>query len=74
MNASDVIQTLEKHKITVGALVQQLKKVLEVYKSPITAYPGIRKSTIELMTWMVRNNTNYIEILLKCGVYDSTSN
>jgi len=54
----------------VGTLVQKLKKVLEVYKSPISAYPGIRKSTIELMTWMVRNNANYIEILLKCGVYE----
>ncbi|CAL5074622.1 unnamed protein product [Urochloa decumbens] len=69
-NASNVIKTLENPNVTVCTLVQKLKKVLEVYKSPGTAYPGIRKSTIELMTWMIRNNSNYIEILLQCGVYE----
>ncbi|KAG2481296.1 uncharacterized protein LOC120694180 [Panicum virgatum] len=67
MDARDVIKTLEDPNITVGLFVQKLKKVLEVYKSPITAYPRIRKSTIELMIWMIRNNSSYIEILLQCG-------
>ncbi|KAJ1266672.1 hypothetical protein BS78_08G170100 [Paspalum vaginatum] len=61
---------LEHANLTVDTWVKKLKKILELYKSPTTDFPCIRRSTLELLNWMVENDSSNIEILLQCGVYE----
>ncbi|TVU49429.1 hypothetical protein EJB05_00742, partial [Eragrostis curvula] len=56
--------------LKLDTFVQKLKKILELFRSPTTDFPSIRRSTLELMTWMVKNNGSYRDVLLQCGVYE----
>uniref|UniRef100_A0A0E0DLR4 Uncharacterized protein n=1 Tax=Oryza meridionalis TaxID=40149 RepID=A0A0E0DLR4_9ORYZ len=67
---SDFSTALEKADLNVVTLVNKLKKILEMYRSPSTDFPCIRVSTLELITWMVEENSSYREIVLQCGVYE----
>uniref|UniRef100_A0A0E0DLS0 DUF4220 domain-containing protein n=1 Tax=Oryza meridionalis TaxID=40149 RepID=A0A0E0DLS0_9ORYZ len=67
---SDFSTALKDANLTVDTFIKKLKKILEVYRSPSTDFPCIRVSTLELITWMVEENSSYREILLKCGVYE----
>ena len=69
LDASGFAKTLEGANLTLDTLVMKLNKILELYKYPTTDFPSIRRSTLELMNWMVRKNSNYREIFLQCGVY-----
>jgi hypothetical protein len=67
---SDFSTALKDANLTVHTFIKKLKKILEVYRSPSTDFPCIRVSTLELITWMVEENSSYREILLKCGIYE----
>ncbi|KAL6600483.1 hypothetical protein ACP70R_045283 [Stipagrostis hirtigluma subsp. patula] len=69
-NADDFAKALDGANLRPDTFVQKLKKILELFKSPTTDFPSIRRSTLELMTWMVANNSSYREVLLQCGVYE----
>ncbi|KAF7067275.1 hypothetical protein CFC21_073183 [Triticum aestivum] len=69
LDASDFVKILDGVSLTLDTFVMKLKKILELYKYPTTEFPSIRRSTLELMNWMVRKNSNYREIFLQCGVY-----
>ncbi|KAG0542876.1 hypothetical protein BDA96_02G141700 [Sorghum bicolor] len=69
-NAIDFAKTLGYANVAADTLVKRLKKILELYNCPTIDFPCIRRSTIELLTWIVEHNNNNIEILLQCGVYE----
>ncbi|KAL6639797.1 hypothetical protein ACP70R_022619 [Stipagrostis hirtigluma subsp. patula] len=69
-NADYFAEALDGANLRPDTFVQKLKKILELFKSPTTDFPSIRRSTLELMTWMVANNSSYREVLLQCGVYE----
>lgn len=70
LDASGFAKTLEGANLTLDTLVMKLNKILELYKYPTTDFPSIRRSTLELMAWMVQKNSNYRDIFLQCGVYE----
>ncbi|XP_015693366.2 uncharacterized protein LOC102709368 [Oryza brachyantha] len=67
---SDFSKALKDANLSVDTFVKNLKKILEAYKPPITDFPCIRIFTLELLTWMVEENSSYREIILQCGVYE----
>ena len=69
-NAIDFAKTLRDANVAADTLVKRLKKILELYKCPTIDFPCIRRSTLELLTWIVEYNNNNTEILLQCGVYE----
>jgi hypothetical protein len=69
-NANYFADALDDANLKLDTFVQKLKKILEISRSPSTDFPSIRRSTLELMTWMVKNNVNYRDVLLQCGVYE----
>ncbi|WVZ91568.1 hypothetical protein U9M48_037720 [Paspalum notatum var. saurae] len=70
MDACIFVEKLCDAKLNVDIWVKKLKKILELYKTPTTEFPYIRRSTLELLIWMVENNSSNIEVLLQCGVYE----
>ncbi|XP_020186593.1 uncharacterized protein [Aegilops tauschii subsp. strangulata] len=70
LDASGFAKTLEGANLTLDTLVMKLNKILELCKYPTTDFPSIRRSTLELMAWMVQKNSNYRDIFLQCGVYE----
>ncbi|KAL6639800.1 hypothetical protein ACP70R_022622 [Stipagrostis hirtigluma subsp. patula] len=68
-NADVFPEVLDGANLRPDTFVQKLKKILELFNSPTTDFPSIRRSTLELMTWMVANKSSYREVLLQCGVY-----
>jgi hypothetical protein len=67
-NANYFVDALDDANLKLDTFVQKLKKILEIFMSPSTDFPSIRRSTLELMTWIVKNNGNYRDIVLQCGV------
>ncbi|CAL5034756.1 unnamed protein product [Urochloa decumbens] len=53
---------------TIDMLVQKLKQILEMYCSPTTETPGIRRVTIELMIWIMQSNKRNIESFRRFNV------
>ncbi|KAJ1266136.1 hypothetical protein BS78_08G127600 [Paspalum vaginatum] len=70
MDTSMFAEKLCDAKLNVDIRVKKLKKILELYKSPTTEFPYIRRYTLELLIWMVENNNSNIEVLLQCGMYE----
>jgi len=46
-------------------LMHALNRILDMYKSPDTEYPGIRRVTVELIIWMLRSNRRCIEFFFR---------
>lgn len=63
-------KALDAPPLKLETFVQKLKKILEIFMSPTTDFPSIRRYTLELMTWMVKTNSSYRDVLLQCGVYE----
>ncbi|XP_037472813.1 uncharacterized protein LOC119348907 [Triticum dicoccoides] len=64
-NAKQFTDALRSAEITDDMFVQMLAKILEVYKSPTSDAPGIRRAVIQQMNWMMNEDQEYINIFLK---------
>lgn len=66
--AVDFANVLHTANISAEILALKLKKILEVYNSPTTEFPGIRRYTVQLITCMMEKNSDYIEVLRTNGI------
>lgn len=64
-NAKQFTDALRSAEITNDMFVQMLTKILELYKSPTSDAPGIRRVVIQQMNWMMNEDQEYINIFLK---------
>ncbi|KAI5004151.1 hypothetical protein ZWY2020_031394 [Hordeum vulgare] len=64
-NAKQFTNALRHAKITDDMFVQMLRKILELYKSPTSDAPGIRRVVIQQMNWMMDRDRKYINIFLR---------
>ena len=64
-NAKQFTNALRNAEITNDMFVQMLRKILELYKSPSSDAPGIRRVVIQQMNWMMDEDQEYINIFLK---------
>jgi hypothetical protein len=62
---NDFGDALRNANLTVDLLMHKLTRILDLYKSPDTEYPGIRRVTVELIIWMVRSNRSCIEFFFE---------
>eukprot|EP00267_Zea_mays_P051584 XP_020404550.1 uncharacterized protein LOC109944261 [Zea mays] len=63
--ASEFGDALRDANLTVDLLMHKLSRILAVYKSPDTEYPGIRRGTVELIIWMLRSSRRCVEFFLE---------
>ncbi|XP_020171338.3 uncharacterized protein [Aegilops tauschii subsp. strangulata] len=64
-NAKKFTNALRNAEITDDMFVQMLRKILELYKSPSSDAPGIRRVVIQQMNWMMARDSKYINIFLR---------
>ncbi|KAF7020595.1 hypothetical protein CFC21_033674 [Triticum aestivum] len=64
-NAKQFTNALRSAEITYDMFVQMLRKILELYKSPSSDAPGIRRVVIQQMNWMMARDNKYIDIFLR---------
>lgn len=64
-NAKQFTNALRNAEITDDMFVQMLRKILELYKSPTSDAPGIRRVVIQQMNWMMDRDSKYISIFLR---------
>ncbi|KAM3198126.1 hypothetical protein ACQJBY_073313 [Aegilops geniculata] len=64
-NAKQFTNALRNVEITDDMFVQMLRKILELYKSPSSDAPGIRRVVIQQMNWMMARDGKYINIFLR---------
>ena len=65
IQASEFGDALRNANLTVDLLMHALNRILDMYKSPDTEYPGIRRVTVELIIWMLRSNRRCIEFFFR---------
>uniref|UniRef100_A0A0A9H5W7 Uncharacterized protein n=1 Tax=Arundo donax TaxID=35708 RepID=A0A0A9H5W7_ARUDO len=68
IQASEFGDALRSANVTVDVFMQKLKMILHLYKSPDPEFPGIRRVTVELIIWMVRSSSCYIEVFFQYEV------
>jgi len=65
IQASDFADALRNENLEVDVFMQKLKRILDLYKSPDTEFPGIRRVTVELIIWMVQSSSSYLEVFFQ---------
>ncbi|KAJ1269884.1 hypothetical protein BS78_06G012400 [Paspalum vaginatum] len=65
IQASEFGGALRNANLTVDVFMQKLKKILHLYKSPGTEFPGIRRVTVQLVIWMVQSNSTHTEVFFQ---------
>ncbi|CAD6261415.1 unnamed protein product [Miscanthus lutarioriparius] len=65
IQASEFGDALRNANLTVDLLMHALSRILDMYMSPDTEYPGIRRVTVELIIWMLRSNRRCIEFFFR---------
>ncbi|KAG8051775.1 hypothetical protein GUJ93_ZPchr0001g32635 [Zizania palustris] len=56
---SEFDEAIRSANLTVDMIMQKLKKILDLYKSPTTEFPGIRRVTVQLILYvLLRNSTS----------------
>lgn len=65
IQANEFGDALRNANLTVDLLMHKLTRILDLYKSPDTEYPGIRRVTVELIIWMLRSNRRCIEFFIQ---------
>ena len=65
IQASDFADALRNENLAVEVFMPKLKRILDLYKSPDTEFPGIRRVTVELIIWMVQSSSSYLEVFFQ---------
>jgi len=65
IQASGFADALRNENLEVDVFMQKLKRILDLYKSPDTEFPGIRRVTVELIIWMVQSSSSYLEVFFQ---------
>lgn len=47
-------------------VMQKLRKILDLYKSPAIEFPGIRRVAVELIIWMKQCSSYCNEVFFQC--------
>lgn len=47
-------------------VMQKLRKILDLYKSPAIEFPGIRRVAVELIIWMKQCSSHCNEVFFQC--------
>ncbi|WVZ83349.1 hypothetical protein U9M48_030507 [Paspalum notatum var. saurae] len=65
IQASEFGSALRNANLTVDVFMKKLNKILHLYKSPGTEFPGIRRVTVELAVWIAQSNNTYTEVFFR---------
>nr|BAD73834.1 BLE2 protein-like protein [Oryza sativa Japonica Group] len=66
IHASDFNEALRSANVTVYMVMQKLRKILDLYKSPAIEFPGIRRVAVELIIWMKQCSSHCNEVFFQC--------